>query len=171
MTHYHPLFFPLEFLHLEGAGQHSPFREGIAHGFGGSGTHDGGPVRSEQPRQDGSGLVGHYSNGRRVFDFDMVNIQQALDTGELQADQLTRIWNTAGDERVRDFANGAKTSHRTMHNQERLVGVPFTSGAGNQALHPGAFGRGEEDVNCRCVVSTRIKSLSELPGILSVSIL
>jgi hypothetical protein len=89
--------------------------------------------------------------------------RQALDTGTLQRDQLVREWQTAGDERVRDFGNGAQTSHRSMHGQQRLIDEPFTSGVGNQTLDPGAFGVGYEDINCRCVVTTRILTLDEIP--------
>lgn len=89
---------------------------------------------------------------------------QAVESGQLLAEQLQREWVTASDELVRDFLNGAQTSHRTMHGQLRLVGEPFVSGAGNLSLHPGAFGVGAEDINCRCVVTTRILDLSELPG-------
>jgi hypothetical protein len=90
--------------------------------------------------------------------------RQAIESGQLRADQLIREWNTAGDEVVRDFANGSPTSHRTMHHQQRLVGEPFVSGAGNMTMHPGAFGIGFEDINCRCLVTTRILKLSELTG-------
>ncbi len=90
--------------------------------------------------------------------------RQAIESGQLQGDQLIRIWKTAGDERVRHFGAGAQTSHRTMHNQTRQVGEPFVSGAGNLTLHPGSFGVALEDINCRCLVSTRILKLSELAG-------
>jgi uncharacterized protein with gpF-like domain len=90
--------------------------------------------------------------------------RQAIESGQLQADQLIREWNTAGDERVRDFGTGSPTSHVTMNRQQRLVGEPFASGAGNLTLHPGAFGIGFEDINCRCLVTTRILKLSELTG-------
>lgn len=90
--------------------------------------------------------------------------RQAIESGQLQSDQLIREWNTAGDEKVRDFANGAPTSHRTMHHQRRFVGEPFVSGGGNMTMHPGAFGVGFEDINCRCLVTTRILKLSEITG-------
>lgn len=96
---------------------------------------------------------------------------QAIDAGELLPEQLVRIWNTARDERVRDFGRGNQTSHVTMHNQERQIGVPFASGAGNQTLNPGAFGVGLEDINCRCIISTRILSLEELPGLVSIQVI
>jgi len=82
---------------------------------------------------------------------------QAIDNGDLQRDQLIRIWNTAADERVRD-------SHNAMHNQQRQLGELFQSGNGNQTEIPGAFGVPEEDINCRCVVSTRILNLNQIPN-------
>jgi len=82
---------------------------------------------------------------------------QAIDNGDLARDQLIRIWNTAGDERVRG-------SHSAMHNQERQHGEMFTSGNGNQATDPGTFNVAEEDIQCRCVVSTRILNLNEIPN-------
>lgn len=88
--------------------------------------------------------------------------RQAIESGQLQGDQLTRTWETALDERVRAFGIGSQTSHRTMHGQQRLIGEPFVSGAGNLTLHPGSFGVGLEDINCRCLVTTRIRSLSSL---------
>jgi hypothetical protein len=91
--------------------------------------------------------------------------RQAIESGQLQGDQLIRIWATAGDELVRDFGAGAQTSHRTMHGQRRLVGEPFVSGAGNLTLHPGSFGVALEDINCRCLVQTRILKLSELGAV------
>lgn len=86
--------------------------------------------------------------------------RQAIESGQLQGDQLIRIWRTALNERVRDFSTGAQTSHRTMHGQKRLVGESFVSGGGNLTLNPGAFGVALEDINCRCLVSTRILKLS-----------
>ncbi len=96
--------------------------------------------------------------------------RQAIESGQLQPDQLIRIWATEGDHLVRDFGTGAQTSHRTMHGQQRLVGEPFVSGAGNLTLHPGSFGVAEEDINCRCLVQTRIRTLSEI-GALGAAVL
>lgn len=94
--------------------------------------------------------------------------QQALEMGHVSDDQIVRRWNTAGDERVRDFGRGADTSHLTMEGQEvRGMETHFVSGAGNLALHPGGFGIGSEDVQCRCVVSTTI-DVARSPGLLSV---
>lgn len=80
---------------------------------------------------------------------------QAIEAGSLRADELVRTWETARDERVRDFENGAQTSHATMQGQQTGPTGFFTSGAGNQTQNPGQFGIGFEDVNCRCVITTR----------------
>ena len=90
--------------------------------------------------------------------------QQAIEAGELQADQLIEIWNTARDERVRG-------SHAAMHLQERRPDELFTSGAGNLTRHPGGFGIAAEDIQCRCAKSHRILSLDELPGSVGATIL
>ncbi len=74
---------------------------------------------------------------------------QAIETGALDPNNLTSEWNTAKDEAVRG-------SHADMHGQKVPFNQPFTSGAGNQALHPGGFGVASEDIQCRCSVGTRI---------------
>lgn len=89
---------------------------------------------------------------------------QAIEDGQLQPDQLVRIWNTAKDERVRG-------SHRSMHLQERQIGERFTSGAGNTTTRPGGFGIASEDILCRCAVGTRILSVDELPGVVGVTVI
>lgn len=89
---------------------------------------------------------------------------QAIENGVLSAEQLVRIWNTAGDLRVRGH-------HAFMHLQERSIGVPFTSGLGNSLMFPADPGAPAEDVvQCRCVESTRILSLEELQGVLAVAV-
>lgn len=75
---------------------------------------------------------------------------QAIDEGELSADQLTREWNTAKDERVRG-------SHRAMHGQVQPFGQPFISGKGNALRYPGdPEAPPEETIQCRCSVGTRM---------------
>lgn len=78
------------------------------------------------------------------------NLRQALANGVVRAEDLTRTWNTAKDERVR-------SSHAAMHRQERAVGQPFTSGAGVNLRYPGdPEAPADEVIGCRCVVATRI---------------
>lgn len=90
---------------------------------------------------------------------------QAIDEGQLRAEQLTKEWNTAKDERVRD-------SHAEMHGQVVTVDQPFVSGLGNQAFYPGGFGVAADDINCRCAVGTRIASLApdQVPEGLNVEV-
>lgn len=100
---------------------------------------------------------------RSVHEGSAEMYRQAVEDGTLQADQLTREWNTKIDERRRP-------SHAKMHGQKRIVGEMFESGAGHRTLNPGAFGVASEDIDCRCVVSTRI-TLDKLSGVSSVTIL
>lgn len=86
--------------------------------------------------------------------------EQAIQSGELDPRQIMHRWNTAGDERVRNL-NTSQTSHVTMHGQERQHGLPFVSGAGNMAFDPGTFGVAMDDIQCRCVRSTRILTPAE----------
>lgn len=78
--------------------------------------------------------------------------RQAIDRGDIEADQLTRTWNTAGGPRVR-------ASHRAMNNQKRDFGESFTTGDGVDLDYPGDPSAPiEETVQCRCVVSTTLSS-------------
>ncbi len=80
---------------------------------------------------------------------------QAIEDGTLDVDQITRIWNTARDERVR-------STHRSMHKQKRRVDEPFISGAGAQLRIPGdPAAPAGETIKCRCAVSYRFTSLIE----------
>lgn len=84
-------------------------------------------------------------------------MRQAVERGQVKAENLKRTWQTAKDERVRSFEKGAQTSHRTMHGQEQPLGSPFISGAGNALMYPGdANAPGYETIQCRCVVATRV---------------
>ncbi len=75
--------------------------------------------------------------------------RQAISEGVLNADELVQEWITATDERVR-------SSHAFMHGQQRPVGEPFLSGAGNQIKYPGDIDApGSETIQCRCVLTTR----------------
>lgn len=75
--------------------------------------------------------------------------RQAVDSGTLVADELKRTWDTSEDGRERDH-------HGSMDGQVVGLFEPFTSGLGNQTLEgPGSFGIAEEDIQCRCAVTTR----------------
>ena len=77
---------------------------------------------------------------------------QAVLDGVLDPNNMQRIWNTAGDERVRG-------SHRPMNGQTRGMDEAFTSGNGYSLMYPGdPSAPAEETINCRCVVAVRIKT-------------
>lgn len=82
---------------------------------------------------------------------------QAIEAGELDPSNLENEWQTSLRPNVRD-------SHSAMHGQKVPFGQPFFSGLGNQALHPGAFGVAEEDIQCVCTVGTRITQITAPTG-------
>ncbi len=83
---------------------------------------------------------------------------QALESGELSREQLTREWNTARDERVRG-------SHAVMDGQLRGIDEHFISGLGSALMFPGDSSAPAADViNCRCTVGTRIVSIESVVG-------
>jgi len=75
---------------------------------------------------------------------------QAVDAGLLVPEDIVQVWRTRRDLRVRD-------THRPMHGQERLFGVPFTSGGGASLRYPhDPLAPFSETVSCRCTVATRV---------------
>lgn len=85
--------------------------------------------------------------------------RQAFDSGDLDPSLITREWNTAKDERVR-------SSHATMHGQQRGFEDAFVSGDGNKLRFPGdPEAPAEDTIQCRCSVGTRIR----LPSLAVVS--
>ena len=86
---------------------------------------------------------------RSVHEGATAAYEQAIASGVLDADALTRTWITASDERVRG-------SHSFMHGQQRLIDQPFVSGAGNRLRWPGDIDApGSETIQCRCVLTTQ----------------
>ena len=66
-----------------------------------------------------------------------------------QGCQVVKQWDAVLD-------GNTRTDHRILDGQIREVGEPFEID-GKKAQYPGAFGRPEEDCNCRCVALTRAK--------------
>lgn len=96
---------------------------------------------------------------RSVHEGTFRMFKQAVEQGNLAANELSREWNTAGDERVRTFeSTGGKTSHASMHGQVvRGLEEPFTSGGGNKLLYPGdPSAPGYDTIVCRCAVGVRM---------------
>ncbi|HEU4727679.1 MAG TPA: phage minor head protein [Kofleriaceae bacterium] len=78
--------------------------------------------------------------------------RQAIARGDVRTEQIERTWNTAHDPRVR-------STHRSMDQQKRGFGETFTTGAGVELRFPAdPAGPAKETIECRCVVSTRLKA-------------
>lgn len=76
--------------------------------------------------------------------------QQAIDAGDLDADNITGKWNTSGLDNRRD-------THVTMQGQLRPFGEPFISGGGALLMHPGdQRAPVSETIQCVCAVSRTI---------------
>lgn len=83
-------------------------------------------------------------------------MQQAMASGKVNATDVTYVWRTAHDKRVRD-------SHRVMDGQVRKQGQDFITGSGAHLRFPGdPYGPAAETINCRCV---RIPRVDYLAGI------
>lgn len=77
--------------------------------------------------------------------------RQAIESGELEASQLTRAWDASGDASVRN-------SHSLMDGQVKPFGEAFISGAGNLLRYPGdPNAPGSDTIQCRCVLTTRLE--------------
>jgi hypothetical protein len=85
-------------------------------------------------------------------------IQQAIDRGQLNADQVRLEWDSSADSFVRN-------SHRDMDGQTRPFGQPFTTPDGYLMMHPGdsTFGApAGEIINCRCRTIVRLDLVTGL---------
>ncbi len=84
-------------------------------------------------------------------------VHQGSDQGFAEAiaqglidEELSQVWHTAGDARVRH------PSHTAMNGQVRVFGEPFVSGTGNRLRYPGDQRAPASDtIKCRCAKSTR----------------
>ena len=73
-------------------------------------------------------------------------MNQAIDTGAINAGVVTKVWRTARDNRVRD-------SHAELDGQTAPIDGVFANGL----AYPGdPSGPPEEIINCRCFLETRI---------------
>lgn len=83
-------------------------------------------------------------------------LQQAVDSGALQANQVRRVWRSAGDRRVRH-------SHQAMNGDSVGLAEVFTSPSGAALRFPGdPMAPVEEVVNCRCWCEPRIDFYSNV---------
>jgi len=82
---------------------------------------------------------------------------QAIDTGSVAPQNVTKTWGSVGDARTRD-------AHAAMHGQKRAMGEPFRSPTGALLKHPGdaSLGAGAADLaNCRCAALYRVDFLAQ----------
>tara|TARA_R110002167_G_scaffold42512_13_gene129162 strand:+ start:4449 stop:5459 length:1011 start_codon:yes stop_codon:yes gene_type:complete len=78
--------------------------------------------------------------------------RQVVDKGAIQANQVRRIWRSAGDGRVRD-------SHQWLNGESVGLNERF----GNGLMYPGdPSGAADEVINCRCSLDVRIDFLGNL---------
>lgn len=85
---------------------------------------------------------------------------QAIESGAVDAKNVTSIWETAHDKRVRE-------SHHAMQGQTVPFGQPFVTPRGAQMRYPGdsSLGAGaDEIVACRCIQRHKIDFLSQELG-------
>lgn len=82
---------------------------------------------------------------------------QAVDMGALRANDVKRVWDSAGDKRVR-------WSHSKLDGQAVGINEPFVSPSGARLMFPGdtSLGAGaDEVVNCRCRVRMEVDFLAQ----------
>lgn len=81
---------------------------------------------------------------------------QAVDMGALRSNDVKRVWDSAGDNRVR-------WSHKEMDGQAVGVNEPFVSPSGARLMYPGdtSLGAGgSEVIQCRCRVRMEVDFLA-----------
>lgn len=78
--------------------------------------------------------------------------QQAIDTGQVQAQNVRKVWVATQDARTRD-------SHRHMDRESVGINERFSNGL----MYPGdPNGAASEVINCRCTMFTRVDHLANL---------
>lgn len=77
-------------------------------------------------------------------------LQQLVDTGKVQANQIRRVWDATGDIRTR-------YSHMAMEGQSVGLSEDFVTPTGKRMRYPGdPKGGAAETINCRCTAKVRI---------------
>lgn len=83
-------------------------------------------------------------------------LQQAVDGGAIEANQVRRVWRSAADSRVRD-------THRAMNGDSVGLNEPWISPSGALLRYPGDPDAPVSEIaNCRCWAETRIDFLANL---------
>lgn len=99
-----------------------------------------------------SQVIARTQSLRAVHEGNKELYQQAIDSGRIKEENLTRGWVTAVDGRERE-------THESINGVDVIgLNTPWVTSAGNQLLHPGdPSAPAEEVVQCRCATTTRIR--------------
>ena len=84
-------------------------------------------------------------------------INQAVEQGMIKEAAVKRVWDAAGDARVRQ-------DHRMMDGQTVGLNEPFTFPDGTKAMFPGdrsLHAPGDQVINCRCIARTVVDWLAD----------
>jgi len=81
--------------------------------------------------------------------------QQAIDGGKLNQEDLEREWDSSRDSRVR-------RTHRLLHGQKRAWGEPWRTENGLICYPGDPEAPAEEVVQCRCLLTTRIRGVRRI---------
>jgi hypothetical protein len=77
-------------------------------------------------------------------------LDQMIEQSGIRVEQVTRIWTSTRDARVRDW-------HATMNGQRRSRTEPFKDGHGHLLMYPGdPRAPAETTINCRCALTFSI---------------
>jgi len=83
-------------------------------------------------------------------------LRQAVDTGQVSANQIRRVWSATGDARTRD-------THHALDGQSVGLEESFVSPSGARLRYPGDPSAPAADrCNCRCWLNIRVDWLSNL---------
>lgn len=78
-------------------------------------------------------------------------LQQAVDNGDVDKDDIVRSWHHA------NVGKNSRPGHKAMNGQKRKLGEAFETGDGVAIKYPGDPDAGPEQVlNCRCCLTTRL---------------
>lgn len=82
--------------------------------------------------------------------------QQAVDSGQVKKENITRIWHTSQDRKVRE-------SHQEMDEQQVGFDEDFVCPSGATLAYPGdPNGPPEEIINCRCWAETKVDYFADI---------
>ena len=95
-------------------------------------------------------VIGRTEALRAVHEGNEEGYRQAIEAGRLDAARLVRAWDSSRDDRVRE-------SHRLLHGVKRGWGETWPGKAGPLRYPGDPAAPAEEIVQCRCLLTTRIK--------------